>query len=86
MSLKIVHEWNGHLEICSRPQAIENSSQCFLLRTADILQKTVVGCPWEMSADMHRFKHFFRVYYIEDITWPRGDTNFIFEILSARED
>ena len=26
---KIVHEWNGHLEIFSRPQVIEN----FLLRT-----------------------------------------------------
>ena len=31
---KIVHEWNVHLEIFSR-----------LLRT-DILQKTVVWCPW----------------------------------------
>ena len=28
----------------SRPQVIENSTQCFLLRT-DILQKTVVECP-----------------------------------------
>ena len=38
-------EWNGHLEICSRPQAIiENSSQYLLLRT-DILRKTVVGVP-----------------------------------------
>ena len=32
---KIVHEWNVHLAIFS----------CLLLRT-DILQKTVVGCPW----------------------------------------
>ena len=40
----IVHEWNGHLEIFSRPQVIENSRQYLLLRT-DILQKTVVGCP-----------------------------------------
>ena len=31
---KIVHEWNVHPEIFSR-----------LLQT-DILQKTVVGCPW----------------------------------------
>ena len=30
---QIVHEWNGHLEICSRPQAIENSSQYLLLQT-----------------------------------------------------
>ena len=42
--LKIVHEWNGHIEIFSRPQIIENSRQYLLLRT-DILQKTVVGCP-----------------------------------------
>ena len=28
----------------SRPQVIENSTECFLLRT-DILQKTVVECP-----------------------------------------
>ena len=43
---KIVPEWNGHLEILSRPQVIENSRQHLLLRT-DILHKTVVGCPWE---------------------------------------
>ena len=42
---KIVHEWNGHPEIFSLPQAIENSRQFLGLRT-DILQKTVVGCPW----------------------------------------
>ena len=41
---KIVHEWNGHIEIFSLPQVIENSRQYLLLRT-DILQKTVVGCP-----------------------------------------
>ena len=29
---KIVLEWNGHLEIFSRPQAIENSRQYLLLR------------------------------------------------------
>ena len=40
---KIVHEWNDHLEIFS--QVKENSRQNLLLRT-DILQKTVVGCPW----------------------------------------
>ena len=43
-ALKILHEWNSHLEILSRPQVIENSRQHLLLRT-DILQKTVVGCP-----------------------------------------
>ena len=42
---KIVHEWNGYREIFSRPQVIENSRQYLLLRK-DILQKTVVGCPW----------------------------------------
>ena len=47
----IVHEWNGHLEIFSRPQVIENSRQYLLLRT-DILQKTVVGCPWLLAVFM----------------------------------
>ena len=42
---KIVLEWNGDLEIFSRPQVIENSRQYVLLRT-DILHKTVFGCPW----------------------------------------
>ena len=42
-ALKIVHEWNGHLENFS--QVKENSRQNLLLRT-DILQKTVIGCPW----------------------------------------
>ena len=37
-------EWNGHLEIFSRPQVIENPRQ-YLLRRTDILQKTVVRCP-----------------------------------------
>ena len=41
--MKIVHEWNGNLEIFSRPQVIENSRQYLLLRTTS-LQKTVVGC------------------------------------------
>ena len=40
---KIVSEWNAHLEVISRIQAIENCRQYLLLRT-DILQKTVVGC------------------------------------------
>ena len=30
---KIVHEWNGPLEILSLPQGIENSNQFLLLRT-----------------------------------------------------
>ena len=41
---KIVHKWNGHLEIFSLPQAIENVRQFVLLRT-DILQKTIAGYP-----------------------------------------
>ena len=49
---KIVHEWlmngNGHLEIFSLSQAIENFREFLLLRT-DILQKTVVGCSWWMT-------------------------------------
>ena len=38
------YQWNGHLEIFSCPQVIENSKQYLLVQT-DILQKTVVGCP-----------------------------------------
>ena len=38
---KIVHEWNGHLEIFSQVKEISRLN--LLLRT-DILQKTVVGC------------------------------------------
>ena len=62
---KIVHEWNGHLELFS--QVKENSGQNLPLRT-DILQKTVVGCPWPelwkttirlMAA--HVFVHFLSV-------------------------
>ena len=46
---KIVHEWNGHLEIFSRPQVIENSGQYLLLRK-DITQKTVsLGAPVILS-------------------------------------
>ena len=41
---KIIHEWNGHLDVFSRPQVIENSRQYLLLRS-DILKKTVVGFP-----------------------------------------
>ena len=29
---KIVPEWNGHLEISSRPQTVRNSRQYLLLR------------------------------------------------------
>ena len=36
------HEWNGHLEIFSLPQAIENSRQ-FLRLPTDISEKTVAG-------------------------------------------
>ena len=46
--MKFVLECNGHLEIFSRPQVMENSRQYLLLRT-DILQKTVVGCPCSLA-------------------------------------
>ena len=41
---KLVHEWNVHLEMFSRPQAKENFRQYLLLRT-DIIQKTVLRRP-----------------------------------------
>ena len=46
--MKIVHKWNGHLEIFSLPQAKENVRQ-FLLVQTDILQKTVTWCPCDLS-------------------------------------
>ena len=39
-----MHEWNGHLEILSFPQGIENCRQFVLLRT-DILQELALGAP-----------------------------------------
>ena len=45
MCFETVHEWNGHLEIFSLPQAIKKSRQLLLLRT-DIIQKTGVEYPW----------------------------------------
>jgi len=42
--LRKLYRWNGHLEILSRPQVIENSRQHLRLRT-DSLHKTIVGCP-----------------------------------------
>ena len=41
---KIVHEWNGHLEIFRIPQVIKNYRQYLLLKT-DISLKTVVEYP-----------------------------------------
>ena len=45
---KIVLEWNGHLEIFSRPQAIENSRQYLLLRKDNpFYRKQSLGAPDE---------------------------------------
>ena len=41
---KIVHQWNGHLEIFSPPEAIENSRQFLFLRT-DIFTKQSLVVP-----------------------------------------
>ena len=43
-ALKIVPDWEDHLEIFSRPQVIENYRQHLLLRI-DYSQKTVIGRP-----------------------------------------
>ena len=43
-----IRQWKVHLEIFIRPQAKENYTQYFLLRT-NILRKTVVGCPWQIE-------------------------------------
>ena len=42
---KILREWNDHLGVFNRHQAIKNSRQ-YLLLPIDILQKTVVCCSW----------------------------------------
>ena len=39
-----VHKWNGHLEIFSRPQVIENSRQYLHFRT-DIHREKSLGAP-----------------------------------------
>ena len=44
ISLETCQERNGHLEMFSFLQVIENSTHYFLIQT-DILQKTVVECP-----------------------------------------
>ena len=41
-ALKIVHEWNRHLEIFNRLKPIENPRPCLLFRT-DILQRQSLG-------------------------------------------
>ena len=51
-----MREWNGYLEIFSRPQVIENSREYFLLRT-DILHKTVVGCPYSVPHKRRDMDH-----------------------------
>ena len=51
MLQKLYMKGNGHLKICSLPEAIENCRQFLLLRT-DILQKTVV---WFHCLKSHKF-------------------------------
>ena len=50
---KMYMDGTGRPEILSLPQGIENSRQFLLLRT-DILQKTVVGCPWSQMYPSQR--------------------------------
>ena len=42
---KIVHEWNGHLEIFSRPKPIENSRPCLQSLGAPVLlaARAIIG-------------------------------------------
>ena len=50
--LRKLHKWNGHLEILSLPQGIENSRQFLLLRT-DISQKRVRWVPMHGPKGVH---------------------------------
>ena len=42
---KIVHKWNGHLEIFNLPQAIEYVRQFLLLREQIFYRKQSLGAP-----------------------------------------
>ena len=59
------------LDIFSRPPVIENSRQYFVLRT-DILQKTVVGCPWCQTL---KVKMFFLIIKEE---WSEAYSEFLY--------
>ena len=63
---KIVPEWNAHLEIFSRIQAIENFLSIVCLRT-DILQKTVVAYPCNLTAKTRQVEHKF-IFWVKKLS------------------
>ena len=50
---KIVREWNGHLEVFSRPQVIENSRQYFLYSLNSYFEE---NGRWVALADFHQIR------------------------------
>ena len=61
---KIVHKWNGHLDIFSLLQAVGNVKQFLLFRT-DILQKTVAA-EWVPLAPLRHLKKGHVICYSKD--------------------
>ena len=53
---KIVHEWNGHIEIVGRPEVMENSKQYLLLRT-DVLKSGWVSLCYRCASMVFFFIH-----------------------------
>ena len=79
-----VHEWNGHIEIFSLPQAIENSRQFLLLRT-DISQNTVVGCP--CIHDILKLRHHLETETYGRLPWQFGISKLhTFNIQNIQDD
>ena len=60
-------ERSSILELFNGPQTIENSRQ-YLLRT-DILQKTVLECPWQLAFSLYylriKGKHYTVSWYVQ---------------------
>ena len=49
----VTHDWNGHLEIFSLPQAIGNSRQFLLLRTDILYRKQSLGATLPVLANFN---------------------------------
>ena len=73
---KIVHEWNGHLEIFSLPQALKSSRQFLLLRT-DFTDSTVRDrCPYVCA-------HLFTFTSISAVQFQREFKFFLIALLAV---
>ena len=64
---KIVHEWNGHIEIVGRPEVMETSKQYLLLRT-DVLKSGWVSLCYRCASMVFLFI----AYLIAPMHWVVG--------------